>query len=77
MMNVRKIIPVGLWYGLGIMCGNGFDLANKIVLRSDLEAFYQDRKRIGRDVRKVMTEVDSELDIGRPEQEKLGYTIHA
>ena len=66
--SVRKVIPAGMWYGLGIMCGNGYEFANRIVWRSDSEALYEDWERIGGDFRKVMGEVDSELDSERNQQ---------
>lgn len=75
-MKVRKVVLAEMWYGLGIMCGNGYEFADKILRRSDSEALHEDWERIGGDFRKVMGEVDSELDSERNQQGESDLAEH-
>ncbi len=49
---------LGLWYGMGMICGNGKDLAYRMVFRSDSEALHHDWRHIGEDLRKAIKTLD-------------------
>ena len=68
MTKPSKVVFGELLYGLGIICGNGHELAYKIIRRNDSEALREDWKNIGEYFQNAIGEVD--LELGREEQEK-------
>ena len=56
------------------MCGNGYEHAYKVVRQSNSNALRGDWERIGGDFRKVIGEVESELDHERNHQWGLNLT---
>lgn len=71
MTNLHKLVYAELWYGLGIICGNGHNRAVKIVRRSDSDALYEDWKHIGEYFQKSINAVDLELRKDGHEKEAL------
>ena len=73
MASLRKL-QRGMWYGFGIMCGNGYEAASRNLRRSDSETLRRDWERIGGDFRKAIVGAETELDKARPTQHELNLT---
>ncbi len=64
---------LGFWAGIGSMCGEGYEYAKHLIIRSDAEHLASDWEAIGQDWRNVLAQVEEDIKEDQAKQAVLDF----